>query len=187
MNGLFAAALEIQTFCRARSWGYCIIGGLAVQRWGEPRLTRDVDLTLLTGFGFEEPFVEELLGSFKGRVPDAKTFALDNRVLLLASSEDVGIDVALGALPFEERAVSRATDWRIDAEILLRTCSAEDLVVYKAFAGRPQDWIDVEMVVARQGGMLNDALVLEEVEPLLVLKDVPEDLERLARLLRHAT
>lgn len=90
MNSLFAAAIEIQTFCRDRDWAFCIIGGLAVQRWGEPRLTRDVDLTLLTGFGFEEPFVEELLGSFKGRLPDARTFALDNRVLLLASSGAAG-------------------------------------------------------------------------------------------------
>ena len=30
------------------------MGGVALQRWGEPRLTQDVDLTLLTGFGDEE-------------------------------------------------------------------------------------------------------------------------------------
>ena len=36
-------------------------GGLAVQRWGEPRLTRDADLTLLTGFGKEARFASALL------------------------------------------------------------------------------------------------------------------------------
>ena len=51
MNPIFAAAREIQDFCRGRGWRSCVIGGLAVQRWGEPRLTRDVDVTLLTGFG----------------------------------------------------------------------------------------------------------------------------------------
>jgi len=25
----------------------------------------------------------------------------------------------------------------------LRTCSAEDLIVHKAFAARPQDWVDI--------------------------------------------
>ena len=45
MNPIFAAALEVQTFCRARIWRFCFIDGLTVQRWGEPRLTQDVDLT----------------------------------------------------------------------------------------------------------------------------------------------
>ena len=61
MNPIFAAALEIQEFCRARRWRFCFIGGVAVQRWGEPRLTQDVDLTLLTGFWTEEAFVSALL------------------------------------------------------------------------------------------------------------------------------
>lgn len=45
MNPLFAAALELQRFFAARQWRFCFIGGLAVQRWGEPRLTLDVDCT----------------------------------------------------------------------------------------------------------------------------------------------
>lgn len=47
MNPIFAAALEVQAFCRERGWRFCFIGGLTVQRWGEPRLTQDVDMTLL--------------------------------------------------------------------------------------------------------------------------------------------
>jgi hypothetical protein len=41
----------------ARRWEFCLIGGLAVQRWGEMRTTLDVDITLLTGFGREEEFI----------------------------------------------------------------------------------------------------------------------------------
>ena len=95
MNAIFEAALEIQDFCRSRLWRSCVIGGLAVQRWGEPRLTRDVDLTLLTGFGKEAVFVDALLVSFRSRLPDARDFALRNRVLLLASSGGVPLDVGL--------------------------------------------------------------------------------------------
>jgi hypothetical protein len=47
MNAIFAAALDLQGFCDKRGWRCCFIGGLAVQRWGEPRMTRDADLTLL--------------------------------------------------------------------------------------------------------------------------------------------
>ena len=31
MNPLFTAALEIQAFCTERLWGFCVIGGLAVE------------------------------------------------------------------------------------------------------------------------------------------------------------
>ena len=54
MNGLYEAALEVQSFMQRRGWRFCIIGGLALQRWGDPRVTRDVDVTVLTGFGDEE-------------------------------------------------------------------------------------------------------------------------------------
>ena len=43
---LFAAAADLQRFCGAHRWKTAIIGGLAVQRWGEPRQTRDVDVAL---------------------------------------------------------------------------------------------------------------------------------------------
>ncbi|CAN5271622.1 hypothetical protein BH23ACT9_BH23ACT9_09390 [soil metagenome] len=183
MNGLFEVALEVQRFCDRRGWRFCFIGGLAVQRWGEPRQTRDVDLTLLTGFGQEEPFIDALLDGFAGRVDDARSFALRHRVLLLRSESGVGIDVALGGLDFEEAAVAEATGWRVGEDRFLRTCSAEALVVYKAFAGRPQDWLDVEMVVARQGADLDADRIISDVAPLLELKDAVADLDRLRSLL----
>jgi hypothetical protein len=55
MIDLFEAARELQTFCDRHEWRSCFIGGIAVQRWGEPRVTRDIDLNLIAGFGGEEP------------------------------------------------------------------------------------------------------------------------------------
>jgi hypothetical protein len=100
---VFQTAAAVQEVCQNTRWKFCFIGGLALQRWGEPRFTRDVDLTLFTGFGREETFVEPLLKRFKPRVPNAAEFALANRVLLLQAASGVGIDVALGGLPFEEK------------------------------------------------------------------------------------
>lgn len=184
MNGLFRAAEEVQTFCRARSWRFCFIGGLAVQRWGEPRQTRDVDLTVLTGFGAEEAYVDTLLDAFEARVDEPKAFALTNRVLLLRTPAGVGLDLALGALPFEARAVERASDWPVGPALSLHTCGAEDLVVFKAFAARPHDWSDIEMIAARQGARLDIGLILAEAEPLLTLKEAPADLDLLRAILR---
>lgn len=183
MNPIFAAAREIQDFCRGRGWCSCVIGGLAVQRWGEPRLTRDVDVTLLTGFGAEAAYVDGLLTEFRGRLSDAREFALRNRVLLLSSSSGIPINVALGAMPFEEAAVSRATPFRIGPDLELSTCGAEDLVVFKAFAGRPRDWLDIEGIVVRQGTRLDVPLIWRELRPLLELRDDSETEPRLRRLL----
>jgi hypothetical protein len=103
MNPVLTAALELEAACRAAGFRFCFIGGVAVQRWGEPRLTQDVDLTLFTGFGTEEPFVDGLLRSFSGRLPDTREFALCSRVLLLKASNGIPLDISLGAMPFEER------------------------------------------------------------------------------------
>jgi hypothetical protein len=183
VNQLYSAAREIGAFCEQRSWAYCFIGGLAVLRWGEPRLTRDVDLTLLAGFGTEEPFIVELLESFPSRLDDAAEFARQNRVVLLRANNGTPIDIALGALPFEERAVARSSPFDIgDAEALL-TCGAEDLVVYKAFAGRDRDWLDIEGIVVRQAAQLDHDLIWEEVRPLLAIKGTPDAEDRLSALL----
>lgn len=101
-------AADVQEFCLGHGWRFCFIGGLAVQRWSEPRFTKHVDHTLLTGIGSEEEFVDALLARYEPRRDDAREFALLNRVLLLRDPNGIGIDVALGALPFEESAVNRA-------------------------------------------------------------------------------
>ncbi len=51
------------------------IGGIAVQRWSQARVTRDVNLTLLTGFG-KAPFIQALLAHYQPRHPDSAQFAL---------------------------------------------------------------------------------------------------------------
>ena len=174
MNPLFAAAAGVQAFCAARGWQSCVIGGLAVQRWGDPRQTRDVDLTLLTGLGGEERFIDPLLAQYKGRLPDARRLAVEHRVLLVESRDGIPIDIALSGLPFEARVIARSTPFDFEPGATVSTCAAEDLVVLKAFAGRVQDWLDVEGIIVRQGPMLNRALVLEELGPLLALKEEPE-------------
>ena len=185
MNALFAAAAEIQHFLQSRGERYCVIGGVALQRWGEPRFTRDVDLTLLCPYGAEAQAVDPLLARFAERIPEARTFALQHRVLLLRSATDVPIDVALGGIPFEERCVARATEFDF-GDVRLLTCSAEDLVVLKAFAGRPQDWVDIESVAVRRHRVLDWNLVFEELKPLAAVRDVPGLLDRL-RDLRNKT
>ena len=181
MNALLGTAAEIQHFLQRAGERFCFIGGVALQRWGEPRLTRDVDLTLLCPYGAEAQAVERLLAGFSPRMPEARTFALQHRVLLLRGKSDIPIDVALGGIPFEERCVGRASDFDF-GEVRLLTCSAEDLVVLKAFAGRERDWADIESVAIRQSSRLDWSLVFDELAPLVELRGGATTTARLQRL-----
>ena len=76
---------------------------------------------------------------------------MQNRVLLLRHSSGVGIDIALAALPFKESAVGRSVIIEVEPSCFVRLCTAEDLIVMKAFADRVIDWHDVRGIIVRQG------------------------------------
>jgi len=182
MTRLVQIAAEVQGFLDGKSWQNCIIGGIAVQRWGEPRLTEDVDLTLLTGFGGEEPYITALLERYRARIDSPGEFALAHRVVLLKTADGIGIDIALGGLPFEQRLIARSTWFEFASGERVRTCSAEDLIVMKAVAGRDQDWLDIKGVLIRQREELDWNTLVSELRPLAELKEAPEIIARLETL-----
>lgn len=71
MKDLITTAGDVQLYCEEQEWKFCFIGDLALQFWGEQRVTKDVNLTVLTGFGNEESFIERLLEKFPSRIEDA--------------------------------------------------------------------------------------------------------------------
>lgn len=182
-NRLLAAAEEIQQFCRSRDWRFCFIGGIAVQHWGEARLTRDADLTVFTGMGDESRYVDELLAGFDSRIEDARDFALKHRVLLLRATNAIPLGITLGALPFEAKAVASARDEEIVTGVRLRLAPPGALVVFKVFAGRPQDWLDVEGIVVKSGRLIDWQEVRADLATLLELKGDTSALGRLEELL----
>ena len=183
LNPLYQAALEIQGFFEQKNWRFAFTGGLAHLRWGQHRTTDDVDGTLLTLFRDEEKIVKSILEQFTPRIADAETFALTRRVLLLNASNGVGVDISLGGLPFEERMVERSSLFTFGDGVVLRTCSAEDLIVFKAFAARDKDWADVRTILERQKGKLDTDYIFENLHPLCELKEAPEIEERLKTML----
>jgi hypothetical protein len=64
----------------------------------------------------------------------------------------------------------------------LRTCSAEDLVIFKLFAFRPRDVLDVEGVATRQRAALDWEYIARNLRPLAEVKEQPEILETLEKL-----
>jgi len=183
MIDLITEAHKFQGVCQSRNWNFCFIGGLAVQHWGEPRLTRDVDVSILTGFGAEDEFIFAILEIYEPRLADAKQFAQQYRVLLVQTGSGIDFDISLAALPFEEEMIRRSVSVEYLPGIALQICSPEDLVVLKAFANRVQDWQDVNSVVERQGKEnLDWDYILTNILPLVEVKGEPQIIERLRAL-----
>jgi predicted nucleotidyltransferase len=183
MIDLITEARAFQDFCHNLKWKFCFIGGLAVQHWGEPRLTRDVDVSVLTGFGPEDEFISAILKNYEPRFADAAQFAAQHRVLLVQTSSGVDFDISLAALPFEEEMIRRSVSIEYLPGVDLKVCSAEDLIVLKCFANRVQDWQDVKSIVERQGSQnLIWDYILTSVAPLVELKGEPQIVERLKTL-----
>lgn len=186
MNKLVAAAQQVQAVLDAAGLRFCFIGGFAAQRHAEPRVTRDVDVSILTGIGNEARVIDVMLAAFAARREDARAFAERYRVLLLKTAEGIGIDATLTALTFEEGIIERSSEFEFAPGVRLRTCSAEDFLVMKIFAGRPIDWRDVEMVLRRHGrDKLDLDAVRRRVAPLLAAKDDVEAIPEFERLLRR--
>ncbi|CAN5868156.1 hypothetical protein BH20ACI4_BH20ACI4_34060 [soil metagenome] len=181
MKDLISTAAEIQILFEKQKWQFCFIGGIALLFWGEQRLTKDIDLTLFAGFGNEEFYIDNLLENFVERIDDAKHFALRNRVLLLEAKNKIGIDISLGAFPFEEEMVKRAKSQKYLQNTSLRICSAEDLIVLKAFADRGKDWVDIQSILIKQKN-LDWNYIYEQLTPLVELKETPEILTKLKNL-----
>ena len=185
MKSLLITAAQLQRFFLEQQWRFCFIGGIALQRWGEPRLTVDIDVSLLTGLGSEQLYVDALCRQYEPRIPDARQFALEHRVLLLQSGDRIPLDIALAAFPYEELVIQRATGFEFVAGTPLRTCSAEDLVILKAFADRARDWADIEGILVRQGSTMDRGYIAQHLPALCELKQNPDIIDKLNRMYTH--
>lgn len=185
MVGLARTAHDVLRCLASARLPACLIGGLAVQRWGEPRATQDVDLSVLAPFGDEARPLDVLLEAFRPRTDDAREFALRYRVLRVESEEGIGIDVSLAALPFEIGALDRAVDWALASDIHLRVCTAEDLLVYKLVAARPRDLLDIEGIVRLQHRTLDIRRVRSETRLIADALEGPDLLEPFEAALRR--
>ena len=179
---LVDSAIDLQSRWEAQGIRFCFIGGLAVLHWGEVRMTQDIDATVLTGFGNEQPLIEQLLMTLTPRISDAINFAKLHRVLLGQDARGVPIDVSLSGMPFETEVIERSQQREYLIGKFIRICGASDLVILKAFANRVRDWQDIRGILIRSASELNWDLIETELKTLTELKEEPEILTKLRDL-----
>lgn len=180
---LLLAAQSFQGFAEAEGWSLAFVGGLAVALRGESRTTQDFDVCLFTGFGGEQPIVRRIVESYESRDADPQAFAARYRLLRIRHQNGTPGDIMMGALPFEESLISRATAEDFGGGLRLRIATPEDLIVMKCFAGRDRDWLDVTGIIARHIRELDLDYIRTWLPELLDIVGRPESMARLEALL----
>lgn len=129
---------------------YMVIGGQAVLLYGEPRLTKDIDITLGIGIdGFERIRNVALNLGLHILVKKPEMF-IQTTMILPVKDEKTGIrvDFIFSFTPYEKQAIERAIDVKIRGS-KVRFASLEDVIIHKIIAGRVRDIEDVKSVLLK--------------------------------------
>lgn len=133
-----------------RSIAYMLIGGQAVLLYAEPRLTRDIDITL--GLSVDRlPKLLEAIGplGLRVRVENVEDFVRQTMVLPCEeAASSIRVDFIFSNSLYEAEALSRVNRVTIGSS-QVRYASVEDLIIHKLVAGRPRDIEDVRSVLLR--------------------------------------
>ncbi|MCX5783855.1 MAG: nucleotidyltransferase [Elusimicrobia bacterium] len=129
---------------------YMIMGGQAVLLYGEPRLTRDVNITL----GVDVDEVERVLDcieklDLKILVESHSQFVKSTMVLPVEDrATGMRIDFIFSYSPYERQAIERSKQVNFSGSIL-HFITLEDLIIEKIFSGRPRDLEDVKNIMLK--------------------------------------
>jgi hypothetical protein len=135
---------------------YALIGGLAASLRGQPRVTADVDLVILGDVPRALQLIDALEESPFAPLFPAVRDVVERAFILPLRHRTTGIkvDVAIGLTGFEHSTIERAKSEAIaGSDVFVAT--AEDLVIMKILAGRPQDDQDLCGLVIAQGDKLD--------------------------------
>jgi predicted nucleotidyltransferase len=128
---------------------YMVIGGQAVLLYGEPRLTKDIDITL--GASLDRLPEVLKLATRMGLEPlvDPETFTRQTMVFPCAHPESgIRVDFIFSFSPYERQALERTRVVEMGGASV-RFASLEDLVIQKVVAGRARDLEDVKSILVK--------------------------------------
>lgn len=129
---------------------YMIIGGQAVLIYGEPRLTKDIDITI----GLDIDLYDILLKAINEinlmpSVNNIKDFIKDTYVLPTYDREsNFRVDFIFSFSDYEKEALKRVKKIKIGKKYV-NFSSLEDLIIHKIISGRPRDLEDIKNVLIK--------------------------------------
>ena len=160
-----------------------VFGAQAAVFYGSPRLTADVDVTVLLG---EYP-LDDLLDllqqeGFEVRMSDIHTLVRKTKVLpVVHTQSNMPVDIIIGGPGLEEQFAEFARSHDLDG-VSVPIVRSEDLIAMKILAGRDKDLQDVSSILKSQAtGMdINDIRsTLKDIEVALDRSDLIPVLDNL--------
>ena len=127
---------------------YMVIGGQAVLLYGEPRLTKDIDITLGVGVSKLNE-INSIVEKLNLKILVDEKF-VKNTMVLLAIDEKTGIrvDFIFSFSLYEKQAIKKAPDIKFGSTVV-KFASLEDLVIHKIIAGRAIDIEDIRSIILK--------------------------------------
>jgi len=134
----------------SRGLPYMVIGGQAVLLYGEPRLTRDIDITLGVDQSCLEDVRKVVTACGLQIIPDDPAAFVAQTMVLPAADRGSGIrvDFIFSFTPYEREAIARSRTVALGGGNV-KFAAPEDLIIHKLFAGRPQDIADVQAILLK--------------------------------------
>jgi predicted nucleotidyltransferase len=127
---------------------YMVIGGQAVLIYGEPRLTKDIDITLGVGVSKLNE-INSIVEKLNLKILVDEKFVQKTMVLLVIDEKTgIRVDFIFSFSLYEKQAIKRATDIKFDNTIV-KFASLEDLIIHKIIAGRAIDIEDVRSIILK--------------------------------------
>ena len=129
---------------------YMVIGGQAVLLYGEPRLTKDIDITL--GVGVDR--LDEIISlakqlRLKILIDAFKVFVKKTMVLpVLDKKSGIRVDFIFSFSSYERQAFERVNKIKFGTTTV-KFASLEDVVIHKMIGGRARDIEDVKSILLK--------------------------------------
>jgi len=129
---------------------YMIIGGQAVLLYGEPRLTRDIDVTL--GVDVDAlPKIIRITEKLNLKPLPLNIVEFVKQTMVLPTKDEttgIRVDFIFSFTPYEREAIDRAKNISIKNTIV-KFASPEDVIIHKVFAGRARDLDDIGSILLK--------------------------------------
>jgi len=153
-----------------RGYRYAIIGGVALSQWGVARYTHDIDFKVLIPDLEYELARTALHTAFPIR---ARTQGPQDALITAVNVDGVIVDFIFAVLGYDELVIERAVERDLGGWSAW-ICSAEDLIIQKASAGRGKDWPDIEALLIEQYGKLDYAYIEDWLQQFAEALENPE-------------
>lgn len=137
-----------------RNIRYMVIGGQAVVLYGEPRLTKDIDITLGTDPSML-PYIIDVCSELGLHIAPTNPDEFVKETYVLPADDPVtgfSVKFIFSDSRYEQEALSRAASFVV-RDYHVKYATAEDVIIHKVIANRPRDEEDIRSILRRTPGM----------------------------------